>query len=155
MVYGTDIELRTGTEYFSPMYETYSDQDLLSLVIWRESRGESHDGKLAVGFSIRNRVQHPRWWGRDYRSVILDPYQYSSFNFSDPNSRKFPGPQDEPSYSDCEAAATAVLAGAADTTNGAVSYFDKSLDKHPPSWASSPQFQKACDIGDFHFYKLA
>jgi len=136
------------------MYDNYTDQDLLALVIWREARGETHDAKFAVGCSIRNRVQHPRWWGRSYHTVILDPWQYSSFNANDSNSQKFPHPGDE-AFADCEAAASSVISGDADTTGGAVSYFDKSLDAHPPKWASSPQFKQCPDIGDFHFYALA
>ena len=135
-------------------YDSYSDHDLLALCIWREARGETRDGKFAVGCSIRNRVNHPRWWGRDYRSVILDPWQYSSFNAADPNSNKFPHPGDS-AYDDCEACATSVLNGDADMTGGAVSYFDKSLDANPPTWPSSPQFAHSVDIGAFHFYALA
>jgi N-acetylmuramoyl-L-alanine amidase len=136
-------------------YDNYNDHDLLALCIWREARNQPHAAKFAVGCSIRNRVQHPRWWGRDYRSVILDPWQYSSFNANDPNANKFPGPLDEPAYSDCESCATDVLNGVADNSNGAVSYFDQSLDAHPPSWAASAQFQHCSDLGAFHFYSLA
>jgi cell wall hydrolase len=136
-------------------YENYNDRDLLALCIWREARGESYDAKFAVGCSIRNRVQHPRWWGRDWRSVILDPWQYSSFNSNDPNSKKFPAPLDEPSFGDSERAANAVMSGIPDTTGGAVSYFDRSLDSDPPEWAVSPEFVHSGDIGHFHFYALA
>jgi len=135
-------------------YDNYSDQDLLALCIWREARGETHAGKFAVGCSIRNRVQHPRWWGRDYRSVILDPWQYSSFNANDPNANKYPQPGDA-AYDDAEACAQSVVNGDPDTTAGAVSYYDKSLDAHPPQWASSPQFKHSIDIGAFHFFALS
>lgn len=137
-------------------YDNYSDQDLLALAIWREARNQPHEAKLGVGMSIRNRVQHPRWWGRTYNQVILDKWQFSSFDPSDPNSNKFPSPDlDWNAYLDAEDCATSVLAGAADNTQGAVSYFDRSLDSHPPAWASSPQFQHSADIGNFHFYALA
>jgi len=135
------------------MYDNYSDEQLLALVIWRESQNQPFAAKFGVGCSIRNRVQHPRWWGRDYRSVILDPWQYSSFNANDPNSNKFPSAT-SPGYADCVEAAQNVLRGLPDNTKGAVSYFDRSLDTNPPKWSVSPQFEKTLDLGAFHFFTL-
>lgn len=135
------------------MYENYDDESLLALCVWREARGEIFDAKFAVACSIRNRVNHPRWWGRDYRSVILDPWQYSSFNSGDPNATKFPG-QTDAAYTECLEAAQNVLKGIADTTEGAVSYYDKSLDHNPPKWSLSPQFAYTVDLGALHFYTL-
>lgn len=37
------------------------DRDLLAQVIYAEARGESFDGKVAVGAVILNRVADPRW----------------------------------------------------------------------------------------------
>jgi N-acetylmuramoyl-L-alanine amidase len=136
------------------LYEQYDDAGLLALAIWREARNQSSDAQFGVGCSIRNRVQHPRWWGHDYRSVILDPWQYSSFNKNDPNSNKFPV-DGSPLWKEIQELVADVIAGKPDNTNEAVSYYDKSLDNNPPKWADSNQFQHACDIGAFHFFKLA
>jgi hypothetical protein len=136
-----------------PGYVSYSVEQLLALVIWRESRNQPHEAKFAVGASIRNSVQHPRWWGHVYREVILEKWQYTSMDPSDPNSAKFPGGTDA-SYQDSLSAAQEVLAGLPDNTGTSVSYFDHSMDGHPPNWASSPQFQKTVDLGAFHFFTL-
>jgi len=127
---------------------------LLALCIWREARGESATTKLAVAWSIRNRVVRGGWWGNTWPTVILKPYQYSSFNANDPNATKLPGPADA-SWFDSLNAANDVFDTpiAPDPTGGATSYFDKSLDNNPPAWAAEKIH--TCDIGSLHFYKEA
>jgi hypothetical protein len=39
-----------------------------------------------------------------------------------------------------------------DLTRGATSYFDKSLDLNPPSWAIDGHMKHVCDFGRLHFY---
>src|SRR5690242_10046570 len=64
----------------------------LAFVLWREARGEIHDGKVALVYSIMNRVEHPNWWGKDVVSVCIAPWQYSSMTDpKDPNLTKYPG----------------------------------------------------------------
>jgi N-acetylmuramoyl-L-alanine amidase len=123
---------------------------LLALLLWREARNQSDDAILAVACSVRNRMLHPGWWGHDWVSIILCHEQYSSFNPNDPNAVKEPSATD-PVYMRCLAIAKAAYEGLTpDASNGADSYFDKSLDAHPPSWAA--QKIHACDVGAFHFY---
>jgi len=126
---------------------------LLALVIWREARGEALlTTKQAVAWSIRNRVLRPGWWGKDWESVILMPFQYSSFNRNDPNSTKFPIPG--PVWDDCLTAAGQVYtADIPDLTLGADSYFDMSLDTHPPDWATDGSKEHTGDWGRLHFYR--
>jgi N-acetylmuramoyl-L-alanine amidase len=136
-----------------PTYKSLDDVHLLALCIWREARGETWKTKLAVGCSVRNRVQHPTWWGHDYRSVILDPWQYSSFNASDPNSNKWPNDDDSNWLESLEAASLIINGNTTDTTGGSTSYYDRSLDDTPPKWASSPEMVKMRDNGAMHFYR--
>ena len=51
---------------------------LLSIVSWREARGEGLLGLLCVQCSIRNRVKRPSWWGSTYPEVIRKSWQYSA-----------------------------------------------------------------------------
>jgi spore germination cell wall hydrolase CwlJ-like protein len=134
---------------------------LLALCIWREARGEALNTKNAVAWSIRNRVLNPGWWGTGWSGIILQPFQYSSFNRSDPNATKLPM-QTDPSWQDSLIAAQQVYSSdpatapaIADPTNGATSYFDMSLDLNPPSWATDGSFVKTADIGRLHFYRKA
>jgi N-acetylmuramoyl-L-alanine amidase len=124
---------------------------LLMLCIWREARGESMDAKHAVGWCIRNRVMKPgkTWWGDDWETVILKPWQFSSFNPNDPNATKFPLPGD-PSFSECLLAAKHVYdATFPDQTLGSTSYHDTSIA--PPFWAAV--MDKTVQIGRLIFYK--
>src|ERR1700690_1619026 len=124
---------------------------LLALCVWREARGEVLAAKVAVACSIKNRTLRPKWWGHDYLSCILMPWQYSSFNKTDPNATKFPAASD-PSWEDCLAVALSVYDGTqADTTGGADSYFDKSMDLTPPSWATDGSKTHTIDVGNLHF----
>ena len=128
---------------------------LLALCIWREARGELLETKQCVAWSIRNRVQRPGWWGHGWAGVILQPWQYSSFNHNDPNASKLPIPTD-PSWQDCLTVAEQVYPQESpipDNSHGADSYYDMSLDTNPPSWASDGSKVKTVDMGRLHFYK--
>ena len=67
-----------------PGLERLSDVDLMALCIWAESRGEPGEGQVAVAWVIKNRIDHPCWWGRDVHTVILTPCQFSWTATSNP-----------------------------------------------------------------------
>jgi N-acetylmuramoyl-L-alanine amidase len=127
---------------------------MLALVVWREARNQPFAAQVGVACTVRNRVNAPVvWWGKTYLDVILCPDQYSSFNENDPNSTQFPKETDAV-FPMCLAIARDVLGNvAADNTDGAQSYFDRSLDATPPTWAS--EAQHTVNIGDFRFFKFA
>lgn len=131
-------------------YAALSDQQILSLCVWREARGEGFLGKRGVAHVIRNRASEPSWWGHDIRTVILKPYQFSSFNANDPNADKWPEDAD-PSWADCQEAATWVLAGTDnDITSGAQFYYDISIPE--PEWAAD--YTLTLVAGRLRFYKI-
>src|SRR5215475_3059276 len=108
-------------------YSQLSDVALMALCCYREAEGETIFAKRMVCHVIQNRVAQPGWWGHSVHTVILKPYQFSSFNANDPNSNKWPvdGSSLE---TDCLAAATAVLfGGEPDSTSGATYYHDTSM----------------------------
>ncbi len=73
------------------LYNTFgnlSDTQLLGLTIFGEARGESQEGKIAVGSVILERVEHRDWDGKTIKEVCLMPYQFSCFLPSDPNFPK-------------------------------------------------------------------
>ncbi len=126
---------------------------MLTICIWREARGESIEGKKAVGWCIRNRAfkEGNQWYGNDWVSVILKPFQFSSFNSNDPNAAKFPLMSD-PSFSDClKAAKYAYNAMTPDPTGGATYYFDDSMAANPPKWAAA--LTPTTKIGRLNFFK--
>lgn len=126
---------------------------LFELVIFREARGEVFSSKIAMAWTVRNRVKNPGWWGQDFESVILMPWQYSSFNHNDPNAVKMPHSVD-PAFQDAQKIALDLYGDTptfADLSCGADSYFDNSLDNNPPAWAGIAKH--VADVGNFHFFK--
>jgi N-acetylmuramoyl-L-alanine amidase len=134
-------------------YSELSALDLMKLCVWREARGEGMLGKRGVAHVIQNRADDPSWWGHDFRSVILKPWQFSSFNAADPNSSKWPAPGDS-SLQDRANICEAVAAGKdGDVTTGATSYYDISIQ--PPKWAADGGNILTLAVGRLRFYKLA
>jgi spore germination cell wall hydrolase CwlJ-like protein len=58
---------------------------LLAATIWLEAEAEPDEGKLAVGWVVRNRCDHRKVGPR---AVILAPYQFSCFNVDYAAQRK-------------------------------------------------------------------
>lgn len=134
-------------------YTELSDLTLLELCVWREARGEGFEGKRGVAWTIRNRVTHPKWWGHDWHSVILKPWQFSSFNLQDPNNTRWPA-DDDPSFADCCAAAVPVYnIGDTDPTDGATHYYDTSID-FPKAWGPQGEWVNTLNVGRLKFWKM-
>lgn len=93
-------------------------------------------GKRGVAHVIMNRVKANKFFGHDISSVILKPYQFSSFNATDPNADKWPLETDS-SWMDSQAAAKQVIGWAdPDLTSGALYYFSPPLSNAPRAWGS-------------------
>jgi N-acetylmuramoyl-L-alanine amidase len=134
-------------------YSELSALDLMKLCVWREARGEGILGKRGVAHVIQNRADDPSWWGHDVRSVILKPWQFSSFNAADANSNKWPA-EGDPSFQDCDNICEAVAAGKdEDLTAGATSYYDVSIPA--PRWTLDGSNVPTLSVGRLRFYKLA
>jgi N-acetylmuramoyl-L-alanine amidase len=99
---------------------------------------------------ILNRAAVKSWWNGqkqfDPVAVILQPFQFSSFNLSDPNSTKFPVNGD-PIWEETKLAA---ISPGEDNTGGATSYYDTSIPA--PSWTNEMIF--TIQLGALRFFKL-
>lgn len=112
---------------------------LLALCIWREARGESLEGMRNIAHVIRNRAEDESTsWPDDVIAVILQPKQFSSFNNGDPNSTKFPFPEDI-SWQNA-ILATKPTSGTYEAY-GANHYYAASM-KTPPEWAKKAVWKK-------------
>lgn len=131
---------------------------LLVTVVGREARGENYDAMLGVAWSIRNRVDHPKWWGKGWESVITKPMQYTSMtppaNDKDPNLTVYPDLSNDKWMQVVEASEMAYWGVGQDPVYGASHYYDKSLDADPPAWTKAPTSVHVCDIGSLHFWKV-
>lgn len=128
---------------------TLTDLELLQLCVYREARGESVDGQRGVAHVVANRVYgRTHWWGNSWRSVILHPFQFSSFNESDVNADKWP------EADECLGVVTPVYQGTdLDLTLGANMYYDKSI-AFPHAWGSPDLYENTLNVGRLRFFRL-
>lgn len=130
---------------------TVTEQFLLGLTVWREARGETELGRVAVAHSVLNRVARPSWWGRDLCEVLGKKWQYSSLAApGDPQLILWPRIEDH-SWLECLTVAAQVLAGAvSNPVPGADSYHDVSIGT-PATMATG----RYCgQIGRLRFFDL-
>ena len=130
---------------------------LLALCAWREARDQGYLGMLAVCWSIKNRATNPNWWGGDYESVIEKPWQYSSFNPTDPNDKLLPGnpSKDAVWAAALQAAEMAYTGQVKDPTDGSTHYFNPTAVTVTPAWVTAPGTEFKIKIGAHSFYKAA
>jgi len=123
----------------------------LALAVWREARGEGHEGKVGVACSILNRVDRPSWWGSTVLSVVTKKWQYSSLTDPhDPQLTTYPKDAD-PSWVECLQIARDAITGTVDNpVPTADSYHDISIP--PPNWATREVFVKK--VGRLIFYNV-
>jgi len=129
-----------------------ADRVFLALMIWREARGESTEGKAAVAHVALTRSLRPGWWGRNMMGVLFKKWQFSSL--TDPNDKQLTTwPEaDDQSWIDSLQVACDVLDGKLpNPVPWADHYFDDSID--PPAWAAPDKFIR--QIGRVLLYRVA
>uniref|UniRef100_A0A6M3KEV7 Putative cell wall hydrolase n=1 Tax=viral metagenome TaxID=1070528 RepID=A0A6M3KEV7_9ZZZZ len=126
-----------------------ADMVFLALVVWREARGESDEGKAGVIHCVLNRVDNPKWWGRNVCQVIFKKWQFSSMTDpKDPQLTNWPDPESE-SWQKCFRLAECAIFGTLENpVPEADSYHDISIPD--PAWAPSSKF--IGQIGRIKFY---
>lgn len=131
---------------------TASPVVVAALTLWGEARGLGVRGMHGVMNVIANRVAHPGWWGDTYSQVCLRHWQFSCWNFSDPNRAKLLmlTASDENYVSALGLAWLSENNQLPDITEGADSYYDTSIS--PPDWAADSAFTVA--IGNMRFYRV-
>jgi spore germination cell wall hydrolase CwlJ-like protein len=138
------------------MTSTDKDRDVLALTLWGEARGESLVGQIAVGWTIRNRVNDGKaksWWGEGYAGVCQKPYQFSCWNKNDPNFVYLTGAKQIPfrELAQARIAADEVIDGkVADPTGGATHYYSTTMPK-PPAWTAGAK--QTLQLGHHLFFK--
>jgi spore germination cell wall hydrolase CwlJ-like protein len=126
----------------------------MARTVWGEARGENTTGRVAVAWVIKNRADHPAWWGSSIRTVCLAPWQFSCWNANDPNRSKMLDPQIEadPAYRAIKQICIDVLTREVpDTTFGANHYC---VTRIAPSTSWAVGKTPTAIIGAHSFYKL-
>jgi spore germination cell wall hydrolase CwlJ-like protein len=138
-----------------PILDYVQDVYLMALVVWREARNEPREGKIAVAYTIMNRVKYTKWWGETCAEVIFKKWQYSSMTDpNDPQLKLLPQPY-EPvgwrSWAECLGIARDVYEESIiNPAPGADSYFADYIPT--PKWADPKKF--VVKIGHHSFYDL-
>lgn len=133
----------------------------VSFTLWREARSEPRDGKIAVVYSILDRVASPKWWGRDVPTIVSKAWQYSSLTDpNDPQLVKYPVYDD--SWVECLSVTLDVFSGrVANPVPGADSYYATWMDRKvnpktgrymTPPWALANTSKFVAQIGGHKFY---
>lgn len=91
--------------------------DTVSRTLYGEIRNGTPLEMAAVAWVIRNRAEHPRWWGRGIVGVCVKQsrgvYQFSCWNRDDPNRQKLISvPTSDPTLARCAGVVETVWSGA-------------------------------------------
>lgn len=135
-----------------------TEEMLLSRAIFGEGRGLPDEGKIAIAWSIKNRVDDSRW-PNNYHDVILQKSQFSAFRENDPNWKYVTNPlyginpKQLAVWEKCyEIAGLVILGEIKDSTGGVNHYFSDYIDY--PSWTKSKNAKFIIKIGNTLFYNL-
>jgi len=144
--------------FWAENFRDDTEQMILARAIFGEGRSLSDEGKIAIAWSIRNRVEDDRW-SDNYYAVILQKNQFSAFKTDDPNWKyvKNPfyeiNPQQLAAWKKCYKIAGLVISGKIkDPTGGANHYFSDYIDY--PSWTKSKNAKFIMKIDNTLFYNL-
>lgn len=133
------------------------DQWIGALCLFREARGCTITQINAVWWVINNRANDPAGrWPKDVADVVLQPYQFSSFNQGSTDA-VFPArkdPIDWAAFQNCMLVVSNPLGD--DPTGGANSYLNVDAEGNIPpgavSWADPTKL--TLSLGTFRFYRL-
>ncbi len=135
-----------------------TDEMILARAIFGEGRSLPDEGKIAIAWSIRNRVEDGRW-SDNYHDVILQKSQYSAFRESDKNWEYVKNPLYKitpgqlASWKRCyEIAKLVISGGIKDPTGGVNHYFSDYIDY--PSWTKSKNAKFIMKVDNTLFYNL-
>lgn len=128
------------------------DLDISARTAYGEARGDL-DSIIGVVWVIRNRAEHPTWWGKTPAEVARKPAQFSCWNLNDPNRLVLQKAlQGGPLFDYAWAITSLVFLNAIpDPTGGATNYHVAAM-KNPPAWAA--KLVPTVRLGAHQFYKV-
>lgn len=136
-----------------------TEEMLFARAIYGEAGGENKEAKIAVAWTIRNRVEDSQnRWGKSYHKVILQPFQYEPFNDKESKIfKKITNPSldnkgELQAWRDSfEIAGKVIYGKVADNTKDANHFYVPS-DQPKQTWVDEKKF--TIQIGTTRFYKL-
>jgi hypothetical protein len=144
--------------FWTEDFKDDTEQMILARAIFGEGRSLSEKGKIAIAWSIRNRVEDNRW-PNNYHDVILQKSQFSAFRESDKNRPYVENPfykvntKQSAAWKRCYEIAGLVISGKiSDPTSGANHYFSDYIDY--PIWTKDKNAKFIMKISNTLFYNL-
>lgn len=138
----------------STILDDYYPYFLAALCVWREARNQSIDARRGIWWVLQNRVGRPIF-RPTLIGVVLQPWQFSSFNATDPNVTKFPNPATALDWQAWQEILAIAESPGDDPTDGAVYYesFDPAeLDaiRGKDSWFAADKMTVQIDAVRFY-----
>jgi len=100
-------------------------KELMARVMWGEARNQGHDGMMAVGCVILNRLNDKKKrFGRILQDVLLRRYAFSCLNKNDPNLKLILDGPDDKIMASCRKLVEEIFAGCEDISEGATHYYN-------------------------------
>ena len=130
-----------------PGLDKLDDETLFALCIYCEARGEPKEGQEAVAWVIKNRVDHPKWWGNNIHSVILTPCQFSWTSLRNPEHID---PANLPDLSEFRSIVQGVCSGEIPNPINGANLYCADYMRPWPAWAFNTKFIE--QIGQHRFY---
>lgn len=140
------------------VFNDLDDKQALAIAIYGEARGESTEGKIAVGWTIVNRSKADSWFGKTIKEVIYKRNQFSCLNSNDPNYERlkkialnFNKSLSDKALASCYTIAKGILNGVIESNVGNATHYHTTKIK--PFWADKCTF--IAKIDNHKFYREA
>ena len=136
------------------------DSILLTSLIFLKTRNDIKQSKVGVACVVRNRTRHPRWWGKNYKQVILPLIDYYKLTEEEKKLLQNPIKFDlSKEWDDCYLIAKGILNNTIQDITFNSDYFFTTSEKLP-SWLNSKFRQSTtsqwyvCTMGNIQFYRV-
>lgn len=127
------------------------DLEIAARTVWCEARGEASLGRMAVAWTLINRLRAHKWYsGQTLAETCLKASQYSCWNTNDSNRIAVAKCTDQdPILIECRSDVQSAFDGnSIDPSHGATHYYNPSIVQ--PSWAKG--LTPIVSIGNHTFF---
>jgi N-acetylmuramoyl-L-alanine amidase len=130
----------------------HGDADLLTRVVWAESRSEPFEGQCAIVWVIINRLhREPGRFPSTIQGIIMQSAAFSCFNTNDPQCAKVKLVDErDPAFVEAAYAVTSVLTGRVPSPVGKADHYFLTAMRRQPAWAAKMSFVKR--LGSHSFF---
>jgi hypothetical protein len=136
------------------------DDILLTSLIFLKARNDIKQAKIGIGCVVRNRVNNPRWWGKNYKQIAYSLTEFFRLSEQEKNLVLFPVSNNiNDKWDECYLIAKGIL----DNTIQDITYnsdFFFTTSEKLPGWLSSKHRHNTVSqwyvstMGEIQFYRV-